>query len=59
LSQNPDKLQQLNLFQPKLFTSVAKGSNILKPVDLVMSPGKLADEATNGMLLQLVKKIRI
>lgn len=47
LSQNPDKLQQLNLFQPKLFTSVAKGSNILKPVDLVMSPGKLADEATN------------
>jgi hypothetical protein len=53
LSQNPDKLQQLNLFQPKLFTSVAKGSNILKPVDLVMSPGKLADEATNGTLLQL------
>ena len=24
LSQNPEKLQQLNLFQPKLFTSVVK-----------------------------------
>ncbi|KAL4224478.1 ATP-dependent RNA helicase ddx51 [Mactra antiquata] len=27
LSQNPEKLQQLNLFQPKLFTSVVKAQN--------------------------------
>lgn len=43
LSQNPDKLQQLNLFQPKLFTSVSKGGNLLKPVDLIMSPEKTSD----------------
>ena len=30
LSQNPEKLQQLNLFQPKLFTSVVKKTNLSK-----------------------------
>ena len=30
LSQNPEKLQQLNLFQPKLFTSVVKKTNLPK-----------------------------
>ncbi len=30
LSQNPEKLQQLNLFQPKLFTSVVKSNKAEK-----------------------------
>ncbi|CAC5369778.1 DDX51 [Mytilus coruscus] len=50
LSQNPDKLQQLNLFQPKLFTSVSKGSNLLKPVDIVMSPEKTTQKEQEDSL---------
>ncbi|XP_063400701.1 ATP-dependent RNA helicase DDX51-like [Mytilus trossulus] len=53
LSQNPDKLQQLNLFQPKLFTSVSKGSNILKPVDMVMSPEKTTEKEQEDTLTEI------
>ncbi|XP_071120070.1 ATP-dependent RNA helicase DDX51-like isoform X1 [Mytilus edulis] len=53
LSQNPDKLQQLNLFQPKLFTSVSKGSNVLKPVDMVMSPEKTTEKEQEDTLNEI------
>lgn len=33
LSQNPEKLQQLNLFQPKLFTSVVDGGSLPRPLE--------------------------
>jgi hypothetical protein len=43
LSQNPEKLQQLNLFQPKLFTSVVKPHRKMLPVP-VRTIGAHAEE---------------
>lgn len=40
LSQNPEKLQQLNLFQPKLFTSVVDGGSLPRPLGSGESEGE-------------------
>lgn len=50
LSQNPEKLQQLNLFQPKLFTSVVEGGSLPQLPGSGASEGYKEDQVTDRLI---------
>lgn len=53
LSQNPQKLQKLHLFQPKLFTSVSANANAVRPLDeVVQRQGEFIGKFTTPAELQ-------